>query len=153
MGCSEKTFVSTWSLSMDDSYDNKKHFKSTYWLLSEYCWIIVILFVSAACMHAQLLSHVRLFATPWTTGQPPLSMGFPRKEYWSELPFPSPGKLPDPGIEPAFPALQADSLLLSHQGSPLETISGWNQWRFASLVWCIFSLTVDSLLQDSWFKW
>ena len=52
--------------------------------------------------------------TPWTRGyQTPLSMGFPRQEYWSGLPFPSPGDLPDGGIEPASPvppALQADSL-------------------------------------------
>ena len=61
--------------------------------------------------------------TPWTVAlcnQSPLSMGFPRQEYWSELPFPSPGDLPDPGMEPASPALQADSLLLSHQGSLLN---------------------------------
>ena len=43
--------------------------------------------------------------------QAPLSMEFPRREYWSGLPFPSPGDLPDPGIEPGTPALQADSLL------------------------------------------
>ena len=49
--------------------------------------------------------------TPWTVArQAPLSMGFPRQEYWSGLPFPSPGDLPDPGIEPSYPALQADSL-------------------------------------------
>ena len=45
-------------------------------------------------------------------------MGFLRQEYWSGLPLPSPGDLPDPGVEPASPALQADSLLLSHLGSP-----------------------------------
>ena len=45
-------------------------------------------------------------------------MGFPRQEYWSGLPFPFPGDLPYPGIEPVSPALQADALLLSHQGSP-----------------------------------
>ena len=46
------------------------------------------------------------FVTPWTVGsQAPLSMGFPRQEYWSGLPFPSPGDLPDPGIEPESPAL------------------------------------------------
>ena len=50
-------------------------------------------------------------ATPWTVAhQAPLSMGFSRQEYWSELPFPSPGDLPDPGIKPRSPALQADSL-------------------------------------------
>ena len=59
-------------------------------------------------------------ATPWTVArQAPLSVGFPRQEYWIGLPFPSPGDLPYPGIEPVSPALQADSLLLSHQGSPL----------------------------------
>ena len=56
-------------------------------------------------------SHVRLFATPWTvTHQAPPSMGFSRQEFWSGLLFPSPGDLPDPGIEPRSPALQADAL-------------------------------------------
>ena len=59
----------------------------------------------------ELLSHVRLFATPWTiVGQAPLYMGFSSQEYWSGLPFSSPGDLPDPGIEPRFPELQMDSL-------------------------------------------
>ena len=58
------------------------------------------------------LSRIRLFATPWTAvRQAPPSMGFPRQEYRSGLPFSSPGDLPDPGIEPGSPALQADSLL------------------------------------------
>ena len=57
------------------------------------------------------LSLVRLFATPWTVDyQAPPSMGFSRQEYWSRLPFPSPGDLPDPGIEPESPTLQADAL-------------------------------------------
>ena len=56
-------------------------------------------------------SHVQLFATPWTVAcQSPLSMGFSRQEYWSGLPFPAPGDLPDPGIESGSPALQGDSL-------------------------------------------
>ena len=51
-------------------------------------------------------SRVQPFATLWTVArQSPLSMGFPRQEYWSELPSPSPEDLPDPGIEPEFPAL------------------------------------------------
>ena len=51
------------------------------------------------------------FATPWTVAcQAPLSMGFFRQEYWSGLPFSSPGDLPNPGIEPGAPALQADAL-------------------------------------------
>ena len=54
----------------------------------------------------KLLSRVQLFATPWTVSyQVPLSMGFSRQEYWSGLPFPSPGNLPDPGIKPLSPAL------------------------------------------------
>ena len=53
----------------------------------------------------------RLFATPWTVAcQAPPSTGFSKQEYWSGLLFPSPGDCPDPGIEPGFPALQADSL-------------------------------------------
>ena len=57
------------------------------------------------------LSCVQLFATPWTVAhQAPPSMGFSRQEYWSGLLFPSPGDLPDPGIETRSPALQADSL-------------------------------------------
>ena len=61
-----------------------------------------------------------ILCNPWTAVcQSPLSMGFPRQEYSSELPFPPPGGLPDPGIKsvfPASPALQAGSLLLNHQG-------------------------------------
>ena len=57
------------------------------------------------------LSHVQLFVTPWTVAhQVTLSMDFSRQEYWSGLPFPPPGDLPDPGMEPSFPALQVDSL-------------------------------------------
>ena len=53
-----------------------------------------------------VLSHVQLFASPWTTAcQAPLSMGFPRQEYWRGLPFPFPGGLPVPGMEPMSPAL------------------------------------------------
>ena len=66
-------------------------------------------------------SHVQLFAMLWTVAhQAPLSMGFSRQEYWNGLPCRPPGHLTDPGFEPASPpapALQADSLLLSHQGS------------------------------------
>ena len=55
------------------------------------------------------LSHVQLFATPWTVAyQASPSMGFSRQEYWSGLPFPSPEDLPNPGIEPRPPALEAD---------------------------------------------
>ena len=65
------------------------------------------------------LSRVQLFATPWTVAyQAPLSMGFSRQECWSGLPFPSPGDLPDPGIKPGSPALQADNLPSEPPGKP-----------------------------------
>ena len=61
------------------------------------------------------------FATPWTVAcQAPLSLGFPRQEYWGGLPFPSPEDLPDPGIEPKSPTLQADSLPTELQGKPTK---------------------------------
>ena len=65
---------------------------------------------------------MRLFAIPWTVAyQAPPSMKFSRQEYWSGLPFPSPGDLPNPEIEPRFLALQAETLYpLSHQGSPRD---------------------------------
>ena len=59
------------------------------------------------------LSRVRLFVTPWTVVyQAPQSMGFSRQEYWSGLPFLSPGDLPNPGIEPGSPTLQADAFTI-----------------------------------------
>ena len=76
-----------------------------------------------ARLHTQSLSRVQLFCDPMNAHQAPLSMEFPRQEYWSGLTFPPPGDLPDPGIRPVSPvspvspALQADSLLLSHRGS------------------------------------
>ena len=65
------------------------------------------------------LSHIRLFGTPWIVAhQAPLSMEFPRQEYWSGLAFPSPADLPDPGIKPKSPTLQADSLPSEPRGTP-----------------------------------
>ena len=67
------------------------------------------------------LSRVRLFATLWTVAyQASLSMGFSRQEYWSGLPFPSPGDLPDPGIEPRSPTLEADALTSEPPGKQLS---------------------------------
>ena len=73
-----------------------------------------------------LRPSVRLFLTLGTVAQAPLSERFSRQQYWSGLPCPPPGDLPDSGIKlasPAPPELQADSLLLSHLGSPGRTIS------------------------------
>ena len=70
------------------------------------------------------LSHIRLFATPWTVAYQAPSMGFSRKEYWSGLLFPSPGDLPDPGIKPGSPALQADALSSEPPGKMIQPL-----WR------------------------
>ena len=68
------------------------------------------------------LSRVRLFVTPWTVGhQASQSMGFSRQVSWSGLPFPSPGDLPDPWIEPGSPALQADTLTSEPPGKWIVT--------------------------------
>ena len=65
------------------------------------------------------LSHVRLFVTPWTVAhQAPPSMEFSGQEYWSRLPFPSPGDLPDQGTEPGSPTLRADALPSEPPGNP-----------------------------------
>ena len=79
---------------------------------------LVALFLLLKNSKVKSLSHVQLFGTPWTVAyKAPLSMGFSRQEYWRELPFPSPGDLPDPGIKPGSPTLQT-LYRLSHQGSP-----------------------------------
>ena len=73
---------------------------------------------SRACMLSHF-SHVRFFVTPWTVArQAPPSMGFSRQEHCSGLPLPSPGDLPDPGIEPRTPAPQGDSLPSEPPGTP-----------------------------------
>ena len=80
-----------------------------------------IVFVLAACVHA-VTSVMSDSATPWTIAhQAPLSMGFSRQEYWSGFPCSPPGDLPNSGLEPEAPALQADSLLLSLWRSPLPS--------------------------------
>ena len=81
------------------------------------------------------LSCVQLFVTPWTiVHHASLSMGFPRQEYWNRLPFPTPGDLPNPGIELASPALQADSLPSQPPGKmyPLPIISHFLKIHYTS---------------------
>ena len=103
-------------------------------------------------VRAQLVSHVRLFATPWTIAcQAPLSMGFSRQEYWSEQPFPPPGDLSDQGIEPVFLvslALAAGFFTTSTTwDAPTSTRMGitnkthnskcWQRWReFGTIIHC-----------------
>ena len=73
-------------------------------------------------MHAEYLSPVWLFATQWTVAhQAPLSVGFSRQEYWSGLPHPPPGDLPNPGIKPRSSTLQVDSLPSEPPGKPKNT--------------------------------
>ena len=79
----------------------------------------------------KLLSRVQLFAAPWTVAyQAPPSIEFSRQEYWSGLPFPSPGELPNPGIKPGSPTLRADTLPSEPQpacNSDLCLITGWGR--------------------------
>ena len=76
--------------------------------MTEHACVHVCMYV---CHEVKLLSRVRLFATPWTVAyQASLSMGFSRQENWSGLLFPSSGDLPNPGIEPRSPTLEADAL-------------------------------------------
>ena len=71
-----------------------------------------------------VLSRVQLFATPRTAAcLAPLSMGFPRQEYWSGLPFRSPGDLPDPGIKPTSPILAGGFLTTEQPGKPMAITS------------------------------
>ena len=69
----------------------------------------LLTFIQLSKVEVKSLSRVLLFATVWTVAyHDSPSVGFSRQEYWSGLPFPSPGDLPNPGIEPGSPALQAD---------------------------------------------
>ena len=82
-----------------------------------FSWIVLLVFYQKVKVKVKSLSRVQFFTTPWTVAcQAPPSMGFSRHECLSGLPFHSPGDLPDPGIEPGSPALQADALPSEHQG-------------------------------------
>ena len=73
---------------------------------------------------SEFAQSCRLFATLWTVAyQAPLSMGFSRQEHWTGLPFPSPGDLPNPRMEPRSPALEADALTSEPPGKPYSYIS------------------------------
>ena len=74
--------------------------------------------------------------------QAPLSMGFSRQEQWSGLPFGPPGELPDSGIEPMPPASQADSLPLSHGGSPLDSTYFFSDENLKNSFFFFFSANV-----------
>ena len=85
--------------------------------------------ISETCFEVKLLSRVRFFATSWTVAyQAPPSMGFSRQEYWSGLPFPSPGDLPNSGIKPGSPALQADALTSEPPGKHNTCFKVYEKW-------------------------
>ena len=103
---------------------------------------------------AQSLSHVQLFVPPWTVAcQTPLSMGFSQQEYWSGLPFPTPGDTPDPGINPVSPASllhwQANSLLLSHWRGPLDYSSFALSFEITKYKFSNFVLLSQDCISDS----
>ena len=83
--------------------------------------IVCVCVCVCVCVHVLTASVMsNSYVTTWTVAcQAPLSMEFSRQEYWSRLPFPSPGALPNPGIEPGSPALQEDSLPYKPPGKPL----------------------------------
>ena len=104
----------------------------------------IIFFVINWWKVKESLSRVWLFATPWTlVHQAPLSMRFPRQEYWNGLPFSSPGDLPDPGMEPGSPSLQADSLPSETPNWPMRVnvslsfTSHANKWANRGRSWFI----------------
>ena len=104
---------------------------------SEDEWINKMWYIHTGYSEVKSLSRVWLFATPWTvTYKAPPSMGFSRQEYWSGLPFPSPGDLPDPGVEPRSPALQADALT----SEPPGRSTGYNSPIYYSAFCCIAQL-------------
>ena len=86
----------------------------------------------------KLLNHIRLFASTWTVAyQAPRSMGFSRQEYCSGLPFPFPEDLPDPGMEPRSPTLQANALPSESSGKPkmVKNLPAIPETRILSLGW------------------
>ena len=107
--------VVSWQLAF---FNNKVFFKLRY--------IHCVLDIMLCCCLVNKLC-LTLFVTLGNVAhQAPPSIGFPRQEYWSGQSFPSPGDLPDSGVKPASPALQGDSLPLSHQGSPMMLLH--TQW-------------------------
>ena len=108
---------------------------------------------NSTALCAQLLSHAWLLATPWTVAhQAPLSMGFPRQQYWSGLPFPSSGDLPDPGIEPTSPASPAlaGRFFTTEPNSAEKDIKAPNNLKSLHVALFQFRLPIYSFNQDIW---
>ena len=112
-----------------------------HFLVNSVEWVCLCIRCDRLCVCAlSCFSCIWPFVTPWTIAhQAPLSLGFTRQEYWSGLSCPPPGDLPDPGMEPTSPALQVDSLSLSHQGIPILDSRHLSDTLFVN----IFSYSVD----------
>ena len=106
-------------------------------------------------MHAQSLSRVWLFATPWTIAhQSPLSMVFPKQKYWSGLPFPTPGDHLNPGIKPvslASPAFTGGFFTTAPPGKPSVACSVLNKYLLNKWLWS-GSVAVSSKVLPTWFQ-
>ena len=99
-----------------------------------------------AKVKVKLHSLVRLFATPWTVApQAPPSMGFSRQEYWSGVPLPTPGDLPDPGIEPRSPTLQAYALTSEPKLKAALRLGSWPIW--------LSHASISTALAPEWVAW
>ena len=116
-----------------------------HFLVNSVEWVCLCIRCDRLCVCAlSCFSCIWPFVTPWTIAhQAPLSLGFARQEYWSGLSCPPPGALPDPGIEPRFPAFRADSLPSQTPGKPkiLESVAmpssrGSSQPRYRTQVSC-----------------
>ena len=128
---------------------------STYISLVEWLWSLAPFFDWIAFLLLKVkvksLSHGQLFVTPWTVAyEAPQSMEFSRQEYWSGLPFPSPGDLPNPGIKPRSPALQADALL-SEPPSFLHSLYIWIIVFYHMCLLQIFSPSLCFIFSFSWY--
>ena len=115
------------------------------WTITKYVCFLCHLPATAhrhrLCVPVCLVSRIQLFAPLWTvTHQAPLSMGFSRQVYWSGLPFPSPGDLPDPGIEPESPYLAGRFSTTEPPGKPY--IGYGRSLNVITILWRILKLVV-----------
>ena len=119
-----------------------------------YILVKILLYLQLLCIHkvkVKLLSCVQLFAIPWTVAfQAPPSMGLSRQQYWSALPFPSLGDLPDPGIKPRSPHFRQTLYHRSHQGSLGSTSTDWITLHMTSS-FCV-SLCILSCYKTTGFR-
>ena len=147
-------------------------FSDCHHLTVAYCWLSPLGILSALTQWKRVrhsLSRVRLFVTPWSVaGQAPLSMGIPRQEYWSELPLPPLGDLPDPG--PGSPVLQEDSLASETSWKPytvegsagkestwnagdLDSIPGLGRCRGEGKVYPLQYSGLENSMYYMWLRW